>query len=101
VAVLRVVDRRLRERRKVSVSLVDAATLAHEIDAELPVDEASEKVRWYLEDYPEFPTDPAPAEARDAEELLAAVGRQLFERVFAERDDDIGSDDGGGDGGEA
>lgn len=35
----------------------------------------SEKVRWYLEDYAEFPAEPAPALARDAEDLLATVGR--------------------------
>ena len=53
------------------------------MDVSLPVDGVeSEKVRWYLEDYAEFPAEPAPAVARDAEALLATVGRQLFERVF-------------------
>ena len=62
------------------------APLTHETDVELPVDGAeSERVRWYLEDYAEFPADPAPEVARGAEELLASVGRELFERVFAAR----------------
>lgn len=86
MAVLRVVDRRVDDRRRVSVSWVDGSTLTHEMHVSLPVDGAeSEKVRWYLEDYAEFPSEPAPAVARDAEALLAMVGRQLFEQVFAER----------------
>jgi hypothetical protein len=86
VAVLRIVDRRLHDRRQLTVSWVDGSPLTHEIAVDLPVDGLeSEKVRWYLEDYAEFPAEPAPAIARDAEALLARVGRQLFERVFAER----------------
>ncbi|WP_433784642.1 CHAT domain-containing protein [Actinomycetospora sp. CA-101289] len=80
------VDRGVGDRRRVSVSWVGGAPLTHETEVELPVDEAeSERVRWYLEDYAEFPADPAPAVARSAEELLASVGRELFERVFAAR----------------
>ena len=86
MAVLRVVDRRVDDRRKVTVSWVDGSTLTHEIDVSLPVDGVeSEKVRWYLEDYAEFPAEPAPAIARDAEALLETAGRELFERVFAGR----------------
>ena len=86
MAVLRVVDRRVDDRRKVTVSWVGGSTLTHEADVSLPVDGVeSEKVRWYLEDYAEFPAEPAPAIARDAEALLARVGRDLFERVFAGR----------------
>ena len=42
-----------------------------------------ERVRWYLEDYAEFPADPAPALAREAEARLAEPGTALFRRVFA------------------
>src|SRR3954464_3676629 len=80
------VDRRVGDRRHISVSWVDGVPLTHETTVSLPVDGAeSEKVRWYLEDYAEFPVDPAPALARDAEELLAAAGGRLFGRVFAGR----------------
>ena len=46
----------------------------------------AEQVRWYLEDYPEFPADPAPALAADAEARLARTGADLFEQVFSSRD---------------
>ena len=44
-----------------------------------------ERIRWYLEDYAEFPADPAPVIARDAEARLAQAGAELFGRVFSER----------------
>jgi tetratricopeptide (TPR) repeat protein len=46
----------------------------------------AEKVRWYLEDYPEFPANPAPRLALDAESVLAETGKALFSRVFAGMD---------------
>ena len=49
VAVLRVVDRRVGDRRTVSVSWLGGAPLTHEMTVDLPVDGVeSEKVRWYL-----------------------------------------------------
>ena len=45
-----------------------------------------ERVRWYLEDYAEFPADPAPALAREAEAQLAQTGVELFRAVFADVD---------------
>jgi tetratricopeptide (TPR) repeat protein len=46
-----------------------------------------ERVRWYLEDYAEFPADPAPAIAAEAEAQLAQDGVELFRQVFeADRD---------------
>jgi tetratricopeptide (TPR) repeat protein len=46
-------------------------------------DQDAEQVRWYLEDYPEFPADPAPALAAAAEARLARTGVELFRDVFA------------------
>ena len=43
----------------------------------------AEQVRWYLEDYPEFPADPAPVLAAAAETQLARTGTELFRDVFA------------------
>src|ERR1700683_4004162 len=43
----------------------------------------AEKVRWYLEEYPEFPADPAPQMAVEAESVLAETGTGLFAKVFA------------------
>src|SRR5262245_23037816 len=39
-------------------------------------------MRWYLEDYLEYPLDPAPGIARDVEQRLAELGRDLFSAVF-------------------
>ena len=48
-----------------------------------PLDAADrEKVRWYLEDYPEFPLDPAPRSAA-RRSASGGAGPALFERVFA------------------
>lgn len=46
-----------------------------------------ERVRWYLEDFLEHPFDPATAVAAGVERRMAAVGAELFDKVF-------GSDDG-------
>ena len=75
-------------RRRVEVTWQDGAarrlavsTFAYQTD---PQEE--ERIRWYLEDYPEFPTAPAPALAADAEARLAEFGTGLFRQVFAGRD---------------
>src|SRR5689334_20230434 len=52
-----------------------------EFDA--PLGEAGERVRWYLEEYPEFPADPAPAIAREVEAELTRAGADLFRAVFS------------------
>ena len=46
-----------------------------------------EEVRWYLEDYLEYPVDPAPQIAHRVEGRLQALGAELFTGVFeANRD---------------
>jgi hypothetical protein len=45
-----------------------------------------ERIRWYLEDYAEFPADPAPVIAREAEARLAQDRAELFGRVFCGSD---------------
>jgi hypothetical protein len=39
-------------------------------------------VRWYLEDYLQYPVDPAPEIASGVEARLAVLGEELFGRVF-------------------
>jgi tetratricopeptide (TPR) repeat protein len=51
-----------------------------------PEEGGREQVRWYLEDYAEFPADPAPAVAAEAEAELARAGAELFGRVFSGAD---------------
>ena len=41
-----------------------------------------EDVRWYLEEYLQYPVEPAPQIARRVEERLAVLGEELFTQVF-------------------
>ncbi len=46
-----------------------------------------EDIRWYLEDYLQYPIEPAPTIAARVERRLAELGRELFGKVFeADRD---------------
>jgi tetratricopeptide (TPR) repeat protein len=49
-----------------------------------PVD--AEGIRWYLEDFLEYPVDPAPVIAARVEQRLTQIGSELFERIFGTRD---------------
>ena len=87
--VLRINDVPLGDgRRRVEVSWQDGAarqvavsSVAYQVGGQ-----DAEKVRWYLEDYAEFPADPAPVIAREAEARLAEAGTDLFRRVFSDAD---------------
>lgn len=46
-----------------------------------------EDLRWYLEDYLQFPLDPAPQIAARVEERMAEIGDTLFRAVFHANDD--------------
>ena len=75
-------------RRRVEVMWQDGAARrvsVAEFD-DLPDAGGGERIRWYLEDYAEFPADPAPMIARGAEAWLAQVGADLFDRVFSSAD---------------
>jgi hypothetical protein len=41
-----------------------------------------ERIRWYLEDYLEYPIGPAPKVAAEVEQRLVELGRELFRAVF-------------------
>jgi hypothetical protein len=41
-----------------------------------------EDARWYLEDFLQYPVEPAPQIARRVEDRLAVLGEDLFTRVF-------------------
>ena len=91
VAELRISDvpAGLGSGRRVRVSWREEAALPREAEAVVSApfgDRDGERVRWYLEDYAEFPADPAPAIAREAEAQLAQVGTDLFRQVFASAD---------------
>jgi hypothetical protein len=46
-----------------------------------------EKIRWYLEDFLEYPQDPAPIIAANIELRMTEIGVELFEKVFHANDD--------------
>ena len=75
-------------RRRVEVMWRDGAArrVAVAEVAGLPGRGEGERVRWYLEDYAEFPADPAPVIAREAEAQLVQAGAGLFCAVFADVD---------------
>src|SRR5215218_9990925 len=50
-----------------------------------PQDE--EGLRWYLEDFLQYPQDPAPSIARRVEGRMEEIGNELFQAVFQASDD--------------
>ncbi|MEQ9548454.1 MAG: CHAT domain-containing protein [Coleofasciculus sp. G3-WIS-01] len=46
-----------------------------------------EKIRWYLEDFLEYPQVPAPTIAATIEQQMIAIGVELFEKLFQANDD--------------
>jgi hypothetical protein len=75
--------------RRVQVTWTDARAAPRVAVAqfgEAPDAGDGERIRWYLEDYAEFPEDPAPALAAAAEARLAQAGEDLFRRVFSSGD---------------
>ena len=46
-----------------------------------------ENIRWYLEDYLQNPSDPAPQIAARVEQRMAAIGIELFQNIFQGNDD--------------
>ena len=75
-------------RRRVELTWRDGALPRQAVTefADEPGQGDGERIRWYLEDYAEFPADPAPAIARAAEQRLAQAGEDLFIRVFSGTD---------------
>lgn len=47
-------------------------------------------LRWYLERYLQNPSEPAPAQAREVEARLEAVGTGLFRELFGSSEDGCG-----------
>lgn len=45
-----------------------------------------EQLRWYLEDFLEYPFDPASAIAAEVERRMTALGTELFDKVFGSTD---------------
>jgi hypothetical protein len=50
-------------------------------------DQDQNDLRWYLEDFLQFPQDPAPTKAARVEKRMCEIGRDLFTRLFHSSDD--------------
>ncbi|MCP4695603.1 MAG: CHAT domain-containing protein [Gammaproteobacteria bacterium] len=60
-------------------------TAAAEFEYQLS-DQDREDIRWYLEDFLEYPQDPAPTIARRIEERIRILGAELFRALFGSDD---------------
>jgi hypothetical protein len=50
-------------------------------------DQDNEDIRWYLEDYLNFPVDPAPQIASRIEQRMSKIGVELFNAIFHANED--------------
>ena len=77
-----------RFRVEVSYEILGAArqTSTSNVDFRL-TDQEHEQIRWYLEDYLQFPQDPAPTIASRIEQRIAEIGKDLFKAIFQSNDD--------------
>ncbi len=77
------------DRYRVEVTLeANGDRLTANADFELKVNtQDQEKIRWYLEDFLEYPQDPAPKIAANIEQRMTEIGVELFEKVFHANDD--------------
>jgi tetratricopeptide (TPR) repeat protein len=76
------------DRHLVSVTLRDDNG-EHSADAAFAFrlsTQQQERFRWYLEDYLQYPQDPAPNIARSVEADIARIGTELFKAVFQAND---------------
>ncbi len=76
-----------RHRVEIALEGDGARRTAESIFPFLLSSQDEEDLRWYLEDYLQYPQEPAPAIARRIEGRLAEVGTELFRAVFQASDD--------------
>ena len=78
------------DSHRVSVSLEGEGLAPQEFGTEFAFtfpDEEQDQLRWYLEQYLQYPLDPAPERAHRAEEMMACLGERLFRAVFCADED--------------
>jgi hypothetical protein len=85
MGILRLADRPIASGSQVDIEWKEAGAPPRvaqvELNAQIPKHD-DEDLRWYLEDYLQYPADPAPAIAARVERRLANLGRSFFEQLF-------------------
>lgn len=69
----------------VRIELLKEGEFAHTADVSFDFNlslQDQERLRWYFEDYLQYPQDPAPIIAIQIEEFLAKIGVELFDKIF-------------------
>lgn len=90
MGLLRIVQSKVSENRyhvtvEVEGDRQARQTAESEFDFEL-TETDHERIRWYLEDYLQYPHDPAPTIAAGVEKQIEEIGSELFNKVFGSRD---------------
>ncbi|MBP0031209.1 CHAT domain-containing protein [Roseofilum sp. Guam] len=77
------------DKHQVAITLEGTeASLLAAADFEFRIEEQElEDIRWYFEDFLQYPQEPAPKIARRIERRMYEVGTELFEKVFYANDD--------------
>jgi hypothetical protein len=90
VLTLRLTQTRLdAEQHHVHIALLEGAEVQESATARVKLEvspQDRENLRWYLEDYLEYPLDPAQRIAKRVERRMAEIGKELFRGVFGSED---------------
>jgi len=89
VTLLRLTERSHQDQHQIDICLelpdgTQQAAVSHFDFTFGPEDES--QIRWYLEDYLQYPQDPAPLLAARIERRMSELGMQLFRCVFQSTD---------------
>jgi len=74
-----------RDKYQVRIELLKEGEFTQTADAYFDFSlsqQDQERLRWYFEDYLQYPQDPAPTIAREVEGLLTQIGIDLFDKIF-------------------
>lgn len=88
---LRITQERIEKKQyRVRVELEEERQARQTADADFEfelTENDHERIRWYLEDYLQYPQDPAPTIAVDVEKLMEEIGAGLFKVLFKSSED--------------
>ena len=77
-------------RHQVEIALEEAGQPRQTVTASFPFqmsEQEQEEIRWYLEDYLQYPDEPAPTLAGRIEQRLTEIGAELFRALFHSAED--------------